>query len=154
MSPLSRPISSWVLRGCEWFFALFGAVVCVGVAIGFASQQSHDLWPAPGLYFLEIILLALLALFSRVADVGAVKRDYSLITWLAGGALLAFVILGGFSIGPFLLPAMLAFWLAATLGDLRQQRPIPAHLALTLVAAVFQAALIGILLLVSGVSMG
>ncbi len=149
MSSGGRTIPTWVLRGIEWIFATSGAVVCIGVAIATASQQFGDLWPTPGLYLLEIILLALVALASRLLDTGLVKTDYGAITWMTGGVLLAFVILAGFSIGPYLFPSMLAFWLAAAAGDQRQRRPIPPHLALALVAAVFQAGLIGLLLLLS-----
>ena len=149
MSPVSRPVASRVLRGGEFILAWLGAIVCVGVAVVFAAQQLDDLWPAPGLYFLEIIFLALGTLLNQVVDVGALNQDHSRISWIAGGVLLPFVILGGFSIGPFLFPAMLAYWLSAALGDIRQKRPIPKHLALALVAGVFQAALIGILLLFS-----
>jgi hypothetical protein len=142
-----RTIPLWILRGGEWVFALFGAIVCIGVSIAVASYQFNDLWPLPGLYLIELILLALSGLISRVVDVGSVKMDTSLIAWMTGGVLMAFVILAGFSFGFYLLPAMLAFWLAATIADLRQKRPI-LRLAMALVAAVFQAALICVLLLV------
>jgi hypothetical protein len=149
MKPLDRTIPVRLLRVCEWVFVLAGTVLCVWVALVFASYQSSNLWPVPGLYFLEIILVAVFSLTSRILDVGPVSIDYGLITWLAGGILLAFVILGGFSIGPSLFPAMLAFWLAAALGDVRQRRPMLAHLAWALVAALFQGALIGVILLIS-----
>jgi hypothetical protein len=142
-------IPAWMLRGVEWTFTLFGSAVCVWVAIFTASQQFNNLWPTPGLFLFEILLLAVVALTSRVVDVGPVKMDYGAISWMTGGVLLAFVILAGFSIGPSLFPAMLAFWLAAAAGDLRQHRSLLTHLALALVAAVFQGALIGLLLLLS-----
>lgn len=154
MNLMARTIPPWALRSCEWFFALFGAAGCVVVVIAFASQQFYDLWPTPGLYFMEIIFLALLALISKVVEIKPVKMDDSVISWVTGGALLAFVILAGFSMGPFLFPPMLSFWLAAAAGDMRQKRPILTHLALALVAAVFQAALIGIFLLLSSARIG
>jgi hypothetical protein len=117
------------------------------VVIAFASNELKDLWLTPGLYFLEIIFLALLVLISRVVVDKPVKMDPNVITWIAAGVLLPFVILGGFTIGLFLFPAMISFGLAAAAGDLRQRRPIPPHLGLALVAAVFQAALIAILFL-------
>ena len=154
MNFVGHTIPSWALRGIEWFFALLGAAVCVFVAIAFASQQLNDLWPTPGLYFLEIIFLALLVLLSKVVEVKPARIENSLIAWISGGVLLAFVILAGFSMGLFLLPAMLSFWLAAAAGDMRQNRPIPPHVGLTLIAAVLQAGLMGIILLFSRVSMG
>ncbi len=154
MSLYCRSIHSWVWRVSEWILVLFGAVICVGASIAFASQQSSDLWPTPGLYFLELIFLALLTLMSRVANIGFIKVESSAIDWVVGGVLLAFVILGAFTIGPFLFPAILAFWLAATIGDIRQKHPVFSHLALSLVAAVSQAALMGMFLLLSKISIG
>ncbi len=149
MNPLKRLTPSWVLRGCEWIFVLFGAAVCVWVSITFASMQYNDLWPTPGLYFLEILLFTMAVLASRVVNIGPAKMDDSPILWMAGGVLLAFVILAGFSIGPYLFPAMAAFWLAAAISDLRQSRPALPHMALALITALFQGASIGLLLLIS-----
>lgn len=149
MRDFPRSIPSWVWRGSEWIFVLLGAVICVGTSIVFASQQASELWPTPGLYFLELIFLVLLALMSRVANIGFIKVGSSTVDWVVGGVLLAFVILGAFTIGPFLFPAMLAFWLAATIGDIRLKHPVLSHLALSLVAAVSQAAIIGMFLLLS-----
>ena len=109
MDFMDRTIPSWVLRGCEWFFALLGAAVCVVVAIAFASQQFNDLWLTPGLYFLEIIFLALLVLISKVAEVKPVKMSNSVITWIAGGVLLAFVILCGIQHGAISAPSDVIF---------------------------------------------
>lgn len=149
MHNLQRSIPSWVWRGSEWVLVMLGAAICVGVSITFAAQQSSELWPTPGLYFLELILLVLLALISRVANVRFIKLESSTVDWVVGGVLLAFVILGAFTIGPILFPAMLAFWLAAVIGDIRLKHPILSHLALTTVAAVCQAAVIGMFLLIS-----
>ncbi len=144
MNPSGQKIPFWALRGAEWVLALVGAVICVGVAILVVSLQPDNLWPAPGIYLLELILLGMLALASRAADRGGTRIDYGAIPWVTGGVLLAFVILAGFSIGPLLFPAMLAFWLAAIAGDLRQNRAILPHLGIALIAAVFQAGIIGL----------
>ena len=149
MNLSSRKIPHRALRGAEWALALIGAVICVGVAIMAASMQFNDLWPTPGIYLLELILLGMLAMASRILDRGEPKTDYGTVTWAAGGILLAFVILAGFSIGPFLFPAMLAFWLAAAAGDLRQNRAILPHLGIALIAAVFQGGIIGLFLLLT-----
>ena len=68
--------------------------------------------------------------------------------WLANGVLFAFVILAMFSIGPLLFPAMIVFWLAAVISNISQKRPIKTHKALTMIAAVFQTALIGLFYLI------
>jgi uncharacterized membrane protein len=137
-----------LLRFIEWVFVLLGAAICILVVLMFAAQQPDDLWPAPGIYFLEIIFLALAALISKFFENQPEKRDYNIITWIAAGALLAFVILGGFSIGPYLFPAMISFGLAGTAADLSHRRPIFPRLGQVLVAAVVQVAFIGIFLLI------
>ena len=50
-------------------FYIVRAAICLGVVIKFSVYQYSDLWPTPGLYFLEIILLALSILISRVTNV-------------------------------------------------------------------------------------
>lgn len=131
-----------LLRVLEWAFALLGAVVCVWVVIRFASQQLDDLWLFPGLYFLEIVFLGLLAFLSRIEGTGLGKKGTSVILWMAGGALLAFVILAGFSIGLYLVPAVLAFWISAICADLRHRRAMLTHVILLVVAAFLQGTLI------------
>ncbi len=67
MTPAFRSIPTWALRLVEWAGALTGAVVCIGVVLVFATQQASaggPLWPIPGLYFGELIILALVALAS------------------------------------------------------------------------------------------
>jgi hypothetical protein len=148
MSLSQRSLPTRLLRGIEWVFALLGAAICVLVVLIFAAQQPDNLWPAPGLYFIEIIFLALATLISKFFESQSGNKDYNIITWIAAGALLAFVILSGFSIGPYLLPAMISFGLAGTAADLRRRRPIFPRLGLALVAAVVQVAFIGIFLLI------
>ncbi|HEX7975977.1 MAG TPA: hypothetical protein VF498_16330 [Anaerolineales bacterium] len=143
MSAASSTTRQKVLRLLEWAFAVFGAAVCLAVVDLFALQQLDELWPLPGLYFIEIVLLGLLGVTSRLGDTNPASAAlWGAIPWGVGGALLSFVILGGFSIGPFLIPAMLAFWLAGAIADLRQGRSIAGHLGLAVMAALFQGALI------------
>ncbi len=149
MSQKGRLLPKWFFQLGEWFFALLGAAICIGAAVEFSSLQPDRLWPTPGLYFVELIMLALVVLVSRVKDTAPAGLDYGAVPWIAGGILLAFVILGGFTIGPFLFPAMVAFCLAAIRGDIRQGRSLRRHVGLPLLAAVFQAALIGLFLLMS-----
>ncbi len=146
MKTLDLPVSFWISYVSEIILASFGLAVCIWATVTFALRQVNELWPLPGLYFLEIILFAAAALASRVLDIGAVHSDYGLNTWLAGGILVAFVILGGFSIGPYLFPAMLAFWLGGAIGDIRQRRRILKHLSLALLAGILQAGLMLILI--------
>ena len=118
----------------QWVFAFVGAGICIITVIGFASSQP-DLWPLPALYFIEIGLMGLLA----VACVSADKAWASTALWGVVGVLMTFVILGGFSIGPFLFPALLAFASQALLKTRQLGRSIPIGLGLALLAALVQA---------------
>jgi hypothetical protein len=133
----------------ELIAVLVGAAGCMWVAVVFGSLQFNDLWPTPGLFFIEIVSLGLIALFSRLGDTRTTSRDYGAITWIVSGALLAFVLLGILSIGPFLIPSMFAFALAGACGDLRKGRNMPVHIRLAFVAAVAQAGLIAMFLILS-----
>jgi len=149
MNATSNPNRQKVLRLLEWVLAYFGAAVCLAVVTLFANQQLDDLWPLPSLYFIEIALLGLLGVASRAGDTKPVGAAWGAVPWGVGGALLSFVILGGFSIGPFLVPAMLAFWLAGAAADLRQRRSLARHFGLAMISALLQGALMFAILLLS-----
>jgi hypothetical protein len=63
------------------------------------------------------------------------------VPWIAAGALLAFVILGGFSIGFFLIPATVSFLLAGFLLNWLQSGRISKYIGLFLITAILQATL-------------
>ncbi len=134
-----------LLRAGEWLAALVGAINCVLVPAVFAQSQRH-LFPLPGLYFVQIALLGVLVL-AFVAARPQLKRRWAALPWLAAGVVLAFVILGGFTIGPFLIPAFIAFVATGVLGDLQGGGAMGRHLGYLLVAAVAQAAVMGLMIL-------
>jgi len=125
-------------RLAVWLAALVGAVVCVLAPLLFAPQQD-GLWPLPGLYLMQIALVGVLALVFVAAGWG-LKAHWRWLPWAAAGILLAFVILGGFSIGPFLSPAFVAFALVGILVDWPDGGAMARHAGVLLVAAVAQAA--------------
>lgn len=125
----------------ELILSFLAAAICIAAGLVVAAWQPGDYWPLPGAYMIEVAVVGLLGLLSRARDTGPSRMDWGAVTWAASGVLLAFVILGGFSIGPFLAPAMLALALAGLLGDLRRGRgPLP-HAGLMLLAALLQSAL-------------
>lgn len=131
----------------EWVrvtLSIVAAFNCAAVVMLFSSSQQGDLWPAPGLYFIELILLGLAGLVATAQDKPGAPGWWGLIPWVASGALLAFVVLGGFSIGPFLIPAMLLFAVSGGLADLWYKRSLLRHLVWWAVAAVFQGAVVAL----------
>jgi hypothetical protein len=143
----------WQLgRLLEWALVLIGAFMNTVIVVIFAAQQAafpggtalENLFPFPLLYFIEIIalsFLAVLSLISAESEGNHPSRAPALI-WIAAGALLAFVILGGFSIGFYLIPGMLAFIAAAILADRRQNIGIVAHVGIFFLTAIAQAAIL------------
>jgi hypothetical protein len=129
-----------------WLLTIFGAGVCLLVAVGFGGQQKDSLWPFPGLYLLEIILVGAAVVASLTLNQGMAVAFWNAVPWVAGGILLAFVVLGGFSIGPYLLPAMLAFLLVGVIVDLRGRRRIAMHLGLAMIATLLQGGLVMVLI--------
>ena len=113
-----------LLSALKWLTALTGAFDCLAVAFLFSLNQSipgkpfANLWPIPGLYFIELIALAGLAIAFIVEQPKPTVFSSPRVPWVSAGIILAFVILGAWSIGPFLLPALLAFLLLGVLEDL------------------------------------
>ena len=128
---------SQAARAGEWVAALVGAVNCILVPAAFAESQG-SLFPFPGLYLVQIALVGVLVL-AFVALRSRLPARGSALPWLAAGTMLAFVVLGGFSIGPYLTPALLAFVVTGVLVDLQDGESMARHVGYLLVAAVAQA---------------
>lgn len=135
-----------LIRAGEWLSALVGAANCILVPAIFAQSPSA-LFPFPGLYFVQIVLIGL-GVLAFVAARPNMKPRWVALPWTAAGVILAFVVLGGFSIGPYLIPAFLAFVATGVLVDLQTGGSMGRHLGYLLVAAVAQAGLMGLMILV------
>lgn len=127
-----------LMRAGEWLAAVIGAVNCILVPALFAQWGGMD-FPFPALYFIEIVLLGVLVL-GYVALRPRLDGRWQALPWVAAGILLAFVILGGFTIGPFLIPACVAFAAVGVLGDLQTGGLKAQFVGVFLLAAVLQGA--------------
>lgn len=136
-----------LLYWLEKLLALVGTAVCVGVPFLFIPGQ-QPLYPLPGLYFLEIVGLGLVALVSLLFDHPPASQ-WAAVPYGAAGVLLAFVVLGAWTIGFFLAPACVAFSLAGVSADRRRGRPMIRHLAIFLIAAFAQAGLMAIMVVIN-----
>ena len=128
-----------VVRAGEWLAALVGAISCILVPALFA--QSGADFPFPALYFIQIALLGVLVLATVVFRPRPAGR-WGAIPWVAAGILLAFVVLGGFSIGFYLIPALITFALVGILIDRQSGSGVGRDIGLFVVAAVVQASVI------------
>jgi hypothetical protein len=122
--------------------AIVAAINCVIVPLLFAQQR--PLFPLPGLYFIEIISLGILGLTGLLL-VESRSPFWRAVPWIAAGVLLAFVILGGFSIGFFLIPATLAFLLTGYLLNRIEGGRLSKYIGLFLITTILQATLMIVL---------
>lgn len=120
-------------RAIEWILAVFGAATALLVSGAATRSAAGD----PG----ALSVLAAVAVLG-FGGFGAVALDgkgrsqrWGAIAWLAAGALSALVLLGAFSYGPYLLPAVLALAGAALLADRRRARSALHHLGLFVTGA-------------------
>jgi|GEM_PF-2898409 len=132
----SHPPSNSLVDTLVSGLGLVGAADCVVVAAIFGAQSAagNDFWLLPGLYLLQIGLLGLITLYSLTKSIHQPETIWRSIPWISAGILLAFVVLGAFSIGPFLIPAALAFLIAALVLDLRHSDAALTYIFLALLA--------------------
>lgn len=126
-------------RTLERFLAVVAAAACLAGASrawqvtyvpapGSLAASSNLL---PGLYLLEMLIL------SGAGAVGAF-RDWVKVLWAAAGAILAFSVMGAWSIGLAFLPTAVLFTLAAILAMRRQRQNFMADVAVGISAGIAQ----------------
>jgi len=129
-----------------WLLAFAGVANCVFVPLLFAASMQLPFFLLPGLYFIEIAALGLLGVVSVVRAQSTPSGWLGNIPWITAGVLLAFNILGAWTIGLFLIPGTVSFLGVGFF--LAERQKIWQGLGLFLVAAIAQAglmlALIGI----------
>jgi hypothetical protein len=120
----------------ERILAIVAGGVCLAVTLflSWSVSATQPIWPLPGLYFIEVILLGGLAAFMFIRG----GRRAKFVTWAALGALTGFALLGALSVGFFYLPIALIFAAIAITSDLRSRQPVAAHLAVFLLAGIAQ----------------
>ncbi len=142
-------------RKIELFLALFGTAFCLrGVYWAWRFLHSPpyiaDDSVLPGLYLIEMTVAAVLGVAGVVADAPHRSSRYGWVAWCAAGVILAFAVLGAWSIGLLFLPTGIAFLGAGILAVQRRNRSLFRHLGVFVLATLLQAGLmVGIILLIS-----
>ena len=149
--------SDFVVRArriAEWILASVGAVICIGIAILFWIEQTSfrgaTIWPLPALVLIEVALLGLAGMLAVVFIGDERTSQWGSLIWAVCGGLTALTIIGGFSIGPLLLWAVLAFVLAGVLIDWRIGRNLFHDLGIFTLGALCNAALLFLLIVAAG----
>jgi hypothetical protein len=142
-TPLS---SSNRRRVIEIILAIIGVLNCIIVAVIFSyyiiSQSDGNisaLWSLQGFYIFEIILFGVLGLIAVLKSSLEINNFWSGIPWISSGFLLVFVIIGAWTIGFFIIPAMISFLLLGILIDRRLKGDLALHLIYFVSAAIAQA---------------
>jgi hypothetical protein len=141
MQETARPRRS--SRSLEQILAIVGALVCLTVSIRIwqVASSLQPMWPFPGLYLVEMLLV------SAVGALGIVMNDSrppplsATLAWVAIGVLSAFALLGAWSIGAFYWPVVVLLLASAVLHHRRRRRNLAPHLGLAALAALAQGAL-------------
>lgn len=137
------------LHSLEWVFSVLGALNCVLVSILFSFSQIQlpdgdlsNIWPFPAIYLIEITTLGFICVIAVAKNQNQPKSIWPGIPWICSGILLAFVILGAWTIGFYLIPAMVLFLIVGILGDRRIKGDIALHLIYFISGGIAQSILV------------
>jgi hypothetical protein len=147
--PQTTPIFSRKSSFLAWILAILAGVNCILVVSLFTSYETSYfaesilvLWPFPLVYFLEITAVGVLGVVAVYNLQVKNKSVWSAVPWICSGILLAFVILGSWTIGFFLLPAMVIYLVIGIISDKQIQGDIPRHLIYFVAAGIAQALIV------------
>jgi hypothetical protein len=140
---------SKIIYGIEIVLGIIGALNCIIVPLLFAYYIIYErlelfptLFPLPGLYLLEIMIFGVLGLVAVFFNSKKIHIFWSAVPWISSGFLLAMVILGAWSIGFFVIPAMLSFLIVGILIDSNMNGNLALHLIYLISAAIVQAVIV------------
>lgn len=150
--PTINPNSKTSRVSIEWILSILGALNCILVAVVFTMPSITgagliNIWPFPLIYFIEISVLGIVCVIAVGKLRNNSKSRWSGIPWICSGVLLALVILGAWTIGFYLIPAMILFLIVGILTDRRTQGDFALHLIFYVSAGIVQASLVFLSLL-------
>ncbi len=127
--------------GLERTLVVTGGVVCVvASAIAWSAvARQQPMWPLPGLYFLEMVVVSMLPIMETFREGPRPPSMRGSVAWAAVGVLVAFAVLGILSVGLLYAPAAGLIGTAAIVSNRRQGHNVFSHLGVGAAAAVIQA---------------
>jgi len=125
-------------------FNLVVAIIVAALLVGCVGVDGEllTIWPFPLLYFIEILIISILCIVAVGMLNTNSKSLWSAIPWICSGILLAFIVLGAWTIGFFLIPAMLLLLFVGIFVDRRTQGDIPLHIIFYVGGAIAQASFV------------
>jgi hypothetical protein len=97
-------------------------------AFSLGTSPLQALWPLPALTLIDWVALGLIGLVSVALGNLAQPWIWNKLTWAVCGALVVLMIVGAFSIGPYVMLAALCFGLAGALAWARDKPHVGADL--------------------------
>jgi hypothetical protein len=124
----------------EQILAILGAALCLAVTFMMwrAISVHQSMWPAPGLYFIEVSVVSVAS--ASLSLRGSAPSRAAV--WVSAGIVLAFSLLGAFSVGLYYFPVAVLFIFAGFAADIRAGQRLLGHVGLFLAAGIVQAAVI------------
>lgn len=105
-------------------FAFAGAVVSFGGAFSLYAEQVQfavaPLWPLPGLILLEWVVLGVVGFLSAYLSFRRLPGRWVRVSWFITGTFIPMIVIGAFSIGPFVLIAFLLFVISTIILAIRR----------------------------------
>jgi hypothetical protein len=142
-------------RTLEKTLYILAGVNCIFISMTFAySEVTHSggritsIFPLPGVYFIELIAIGILCFLAVFLLNNQSISIWSGISWICSGLLFAFIILGAWTIGFYLIPGMLMLLAVSIMIDKRTQGEIALHLIYFIAAGLSQGVLVFLTLLV------
>ena len=89
-----------------------------------ATYSGGSVWPLPAGYLLEITVLGVGGLVSVSANRTSSPPLWGNVTWAIAGVFLSLAVLGAWSIGPSVVPALLALVVAGILAGVRRRQKV------------------------------
>ena len=124
---------------------ILAGINCIFVTIAFAYSeftfsggQISSLFPFPGFYFFELIVIGMISLLAVFLLEKLRTSIWSGTAWICSGLLMAFVILGAWTILFYLIPGMIMLLIVGILIDKRTQKDYALHLIYLLAAGLSQ----------------
>ncbi len=135
---MSDPSSFDQSRPFENYLAAVAAIGCLALttAVWWGVSTMQTMWPLPALYLIEVATAAVVA---AIAFIRAGQRGRR-IAWAVVGVLVAFSLLGLFTVGALYLPTVLILGGVCLTADLRNKSPLGPHLVIFLLGALTQSA--------------
>jgi hypothetical protein len=134
-----------MLRRIEWVLTLLGAALCTLDFVlywKYVQGPGTPHWPFSAFPLVEILLLGWVGVAGMILDSGSRSNAWGAVQWVIAGGLTPHVLVGGLSIGPLLIPAVVLFIASGLVANHRRGRNLLPDITFFSIGAVVNLVLI------------